>query len=109
MNKKAPRRPEIANVLRIGVNRDIESQPQGKRKLGAAYGPLAETFLQKYMDSDKKQVDTTFGIRYDNGIPMIGDKVMMIEDDEVYVGTPGLRSLIMDKVPKDYDERDLER
>ena len=83
----------------------------------AAYGPLTETFLQKYMDSDKKQVNTTFGIRYDNGVPMIGGKVIKIDgdnividdDDDVYVGTPGLWSLITDKVPKNYDERDLER
>ena len=95
----------------------MESQPQSKRKLFANYGPLAETFLQKNMDSDKKQVNTTFGIRYDNGVPMIGGKVIKIDgdnivsdaDDEVYVGAPGLRSLITDKVPKNYDERDLER
>ena len=117
MNNKAPRRQKIAGVPRIGVKRDIESQPQSRQKLVAAYGPFAETFLQKYMDSDKKQVDATFGIRYDNGVPMIGGKVIMIvgdnividDDDEVYVGTAGLWSLVTDKVPKNYDERDMER
>ena len=110
------RRPKIVSVPRIGVKRDIESQPQSKRILVAAYGPLAETFLQKYMDSDKKQVDTTFGIRYDNGVPMIGGKVIMIDgdniaidDDEIYVGTLCLWSPITDNVLKNYDERDLER
>ena len=44
-----------------------------------AYVPLAKTFLQKYMDSDKKQVNTTFGIQYDNGVPMIGGKVINID------------------------------
>ena len=43
---KAPRRPEIARVPRIDVKRDIESQPQSKRKLVATYGPLAETFYK---------------------------------------------------------------
>ena len=119
LNNKAPGRPKIASVSRIGVKRDIESQPQSKRKLVAAYGPFAETFLQKYMDSDKKQIGTTFGIRYDNGVPMIGGKVIKIDgdnividddgDDEVYVGAPGLWSLTTDKVPKNYNERDLER
>ena len=50
------------------------------------------------MDSEKKQVDTTFGIRYDNDNTVIDDD----DDDEVYVGTPGLWSLITDKVPKNY-------
>ena len=57
--------------------------------------------------------------RYYNGVPMIGGKVIKIDgdnividdddDDEVCVGIPGLWSLIADKVPKNYDERDLER
>ena len=67
-------------------------------------------FLQKYMDSVKKQVDTTFGIRYDNGVPVVGGNVIKIDgdnividaydDDDVYVGTPGLWSLITGKVRK---------
>ena len=46
LNNKAPRRAKIASVLRINVKRDIKSQPKSKWKLVAAYGPLAETFLQ---------------------------------------------------------------
>ena len=59
LNNKAPQRPKIASVPRIGAKRDIESQPQSKWKLVTTCGPLTETFLQKYMDSDKKQVNTT--------------------------------------------------
>ena len=36
-----------------------------------------------------------------------GDDIVI--DDEVYDGTAGLWSLITDKIPKGYDERDLER
>ena len=42
-------------------------------------------------------------------IKIDGDNIVNDDDDEVYVGTPGLCSLITDKVPKNYDERDLER
>ena len=52
------------------------------------YGPLAESFLRKYMDV----VDRSFGIRYENGHFMMGDKILKVYgdnimlDDEVYVG-----------------------
>ena len=46
-------------------------------------------------------------------IKIDGDNIVIDDDDDdddaAYVGTPGLWSLIMDKVPKNYDERDLER
>ena len=68
------------------------------------------------MDPKKSQIDTTFGIRYEDGNWMIGNKQIKINngdditsDGEVYDGTPGLWSLITDKVPKQYDNKDLER
>ena len=54
-------------------------------------------------------------IRYEEGKPMIGDKLIgivgdnIVIDDEVYIGTPGLWSLVTDKTPREYDERDYER
>ena len=107
------------------INRHIEikQQPQRpkigykRRLVSRAYGPLAESFIQMYMDPDQ-QVDTTFGIRYQDGNPMMGDKIVKIEGDnivigdEVYIGTPGLWALITDKIPptaKEYDAEDYER
>ena len=71
---------------KTGVKRDIDSQPR----------PLTESFLQKYMNPKKSQIDTTFGIRYEDGDWMIGNKRIKINGDditidgEVYDGTSGL-------------------
>ena len=69
------------------------------------------------MDPRKKsQIDTTFGIRYEDGDWMIGNKRIKINngdditiDGEVYDGTPGLWSLVTDKVPQQYDIEELDR
>ena len=77
-----------------------------------ANGPLAETFLQKYMDDT---VDKTFGIRYESGKFMIGDKVIKVRGDnieidgEMYMGTPGLWALITEWNPREYLFEDYER
>ena len=55
-------------------------------------------------------VDGSFGIRYENGHFMMGDKILKIYgdnimlDDEVYIGT-----LITDKSHKTYIKEDYER
>ena len=86
----------------------------GKRKRESKYGPLAGRFCREYLNP-RWQVDKILGILYEDGKPMIGDKLIdivgdnIIIDDEVYIGTPGFWSLITDKTPRDYDERDYER
>ena len=116
LNDKA--RPKLVSVPKIGIKRDIDGSqpPPRKHKYVGDYGPRAEAFLQKYMDPKRRdQLDTTFGIRYENGVSIIGRKLIRIEGDdiiidgEVYNGTPGLWSLITDKIPKEYDNEDLER
>ena len=110
----AARQKQLASdSSKAGVKRDIDSQSRSKQR--RVYGPLTESFLQKYMDPKKSQIDTTFGIRYEDGDWMIGNKRIKINGDditidgEVYDGTPGLWSLITDKSPKQYDNEDLER
>ena len=44
-----------------------------KRIKNEVHGPLAEEFLQKCMNP-RKGTDTTSGIRYESGIPMIGNR-----------------------------------
>jgi hypothetical protein len=84
----------------------------GKRRRENKYGPLAAGFYRNYLNG---HADKSFGIRYDDGKPMIGDKLIdivgdnIVIDDEVYIGTPGLWSLITDKTPKDYDDNDYGR
>ena len=82
-----------------------------KRIKNDVRGPLAEEFLQKYMDP-RKGTDVTFGIRYESGIPMIGNKKIKIDGDDItvdgsrYHGTSRLWSLVTDKDPDGYDESD---
>ena len=60
----------------------------------------------------RKGTDTTFGIRYESGIPMIGNKEIKIDGDVIivdgssYHGISGLGSLVTDKDPDGYDESD---
>jgi hypothetical protein len=78
-------------------------------------GELATQYLQKYA-SNKKSVDTTFGIHSKNGKFFIGDEPITIEGDDVtvgstsYKGTPGLWELLTMAKPNDsiYDSDDLE-
>ena len=75
----------------------------------ADYDPLAEAFNRTYMDDT---VDKTFGIRFKNGKFLIDNKIIKIPSgnivisNEVYVGTPSLWTLITEKNPKEYDEKD---
>ena len=116
LNNKAAR-PKLVATSKIGIKRDIDSQPKSKHRLTDNLGPNAETFIANYLNPDTRnnQVDTTFGIRYENGPWMIGNKQIKIEGDdikiegEIYEGTPGLWSLITSKTPKNYTEDDLAR
>ena len=112
-------RAKLVATPKIGVKRDSSSQPKRiKQNVPNNFGPIAETFFKKYMDPDtrNKKVDTTFGIRYENPTRwMIGNKEIEIDGDdiiidgEMYVGTPGLWSLIASKTPNSYTEDDLDR
>ena len=78
-------------------------------------GELATEYLKQYA-SNKKSVDTTFGINSKDGDFYIGDKQITIEGDDVvidrtvYKGTPGLWELITMAKPNNsiYDSNDLE-
>ena len=60
-------------------------------------------------------MDKTFCKGYEDGQSKIGDKLIDIVgdnifiDDEVYIGTPGLWSLITYITPQEYNEKDYER
>ena len=80
----AARQKQLASDSSMaGVKRDIDSQPRSKQR--RVYGPLAESFLQKYMDHKKSQIDTTFGIRYEDGDWTIGNKRIKINGDDITI------------------------
>ena len=78
-------------------------------------GDLATKYLQQYA-SNKRSVDTTFGIYSNNGAFYVGDKPITIEGDDVtvgtttYKGTPGLWELLTMAKPDGsiFDSNDLE-
>ena len=105
---------ELSRNIEINEVKRKPPRIAGKRKRESKYGPLADRFYRKYLNPNG-QVDKMFGIRYEDRKPMIGDKLIdivgdnIVIDDEVYIRIPGLWSLITDKTPKEYDERDYER
>src|SRR5688572_11280545 len=77
-------------------------------------GELATAYLQRYA-SNKKSVDTTFGIYSKDGVFYIGKEPITIQGDNItvkdktYAGTPGLWELITMAKPNEsiYDGKDL--
>ena len=77
-------------------------------------GPIATNALKKFLRRD--DADKTYGLRDINGKFYIGNKLAIIDNDDLiidkyeYVGTPGLWELITSKNPDEskYDLEDLE-
>ena len=77
---------------------------------------LSLKYLMKYVS---KESDTAFGFKTKDGKLVIGDKKVMINGNDIevldsdgkvkekYKGTDGLWSLIVDKVPRNYDYTDF--
>ena len=82
------------------------------------FSPQVQAFFLTYMDEEsrKRNLDTNFGIRFENRVWKIGNKKVtinsddsMVIDGEIYKGTPGFWSLVVQKVPKNYTDEDLNR
>ena len=78
-------------------------KPSKKRRLSSEdYGPLADAYRNRYMSRDK-EIDTSFGINFHDGVPYIANTPITIDHDDitiynkVYDGTPGLWNLITEK------------
>ena len=65
-----------SELKEIRQNIALKSEKRIKNEI---HGPLAEEFLQKYMDP-RKGTD----IRYESGIPMIGYKEIKIDGDGIF-------------------------
>ena len=78
--------------------------PSKKRRLSSEdeFGSLADAYRNRYMSRDD-EIDTSFGIKFADGVPYIASTPIKIDHDditicnEVYEGTPGLWSLITEK------------
>ena len=109
------------------IREGIEKLPQAIQPIGEAteeeedeqdeeeeeedlVGEIAYEFLNKPFS------DKTFGIRKEKGHHYIGNKHVIIENNdiilpkynEIFEGTPGLWELIMSKTPKNYTDKDYD-
>merc|ERR1712240_441164 len=78
-------------------------KPSKKRRLSSEdYGSLADAYRNRYMSRDN-EIDTSFGINFDDGLPYIANTPITIDHDDimiydkVYDGTPGLWNLITER------------
>ena len=93
----------------------FEDAPEAPEQAVLQLGELATQYLQQYA-SNKKSVDTTFGVHSKDGKFYIGDELITIDGDDVtvgntsYKGTPGLWELLTMAKPNNsiYDSDDLE-
>ena len=100
------------------VNQPIPRQQVKAEPDLSQYGPLVQNFAASYMEERVRQaeIDTTFGIRYENAVWKIGNKKVslnlddsMTVGDEDYEGTPGFWSLVTEKHPTMFTDDDLAR
>ena len=108
------------------IREGIEKLPQAMQPIGEATGEATEEEEEEddeelvgeiaYEFLNKPFSDTTFGIRKEKGHHYIGDKHVIVDDndiiirdsDERFKGTPGLWELIMSKIPKNFTDKDYD-
>ena len=106
------------------IREGIEKLPQAMQPIGEATGEAPEEEEEEedeelvgeiaYEFLNKPFSDTTFGIRKEKGHHYIGNKHVIVDDNDIIIkengerfeGTPGLWELIMSKTPKNYTDKD---
>ena len=107
------------------IREGIEKLPQAMQPIGEATGEAPEEEEEEEDDEElvgeiayeflnKHFSDTTFGIRKEKGHHYIGNKHVIVDDNDIIIrengerfeGTPGLWELIMSKTPKNYTDKD---
>ena len=104
------------------IREGIEKLPQAIQPLGEATGEEEKEDEEEelvgeiaYHFLNKPYRDTTFGIRKEKGHHYIGNKHIIVDDDDIirengerFEGTPGLWELITFKTPKNYIDKDYD-
>ena len=98
------------------IKEGIEKLPQAMQPIGEATGEAPEedeedesvgAIAKKYLNIPQEYRDITFGVRKENGHHYIGNKHVIIKDDDIiikedgdrFIGTAGLWGLITSKDP----------
>ena len=108
------------------IREGIEKLPEAMQPIGEATGEATE---EEEEEDDEELVgeiayeflnrpfsDTTFGIRKEKGHHYIGNKHVIIDNNDIIIsgngerfeGTPGLWELIMSKIPKNFTDKDYD-
>ena len=102
------------------IREGIEKLPEAMQPIGEATGEEEEEEVLvgeiAYEFLNKPFSDKTFGIRKEKGHHYIGDKHVIVDDNDIIIrkngerfeGTPGLWELIMSKNPKNYTDKDYD-
>ena len=106
------------------IREGIEKLPEAMQPIGEATGEATEEEEEEddeelvgeiaYEFLNKPFSDTTFGIRKEKGHHYIGNKHVIVDDNDIIIsengerfeGTPGLWELIMSKIPKNFTDKD---
>ena len=108
------------------IREGIEKLPEAMQPIGEATGEAAEEEEEEddeelvgeitYEFLNKPFTDKTFGIRKEKGHHYIGNKHVIVDDNDIIIsengerfeGTPGLWELIMSKIPKNFTDKDYD-
>ena len=108
------------------IREGIEKLPEAMQRIGEATGEATEEEEEEddeelvgeiaYEFLNKPFSDTTFGIRKEKGHHYIGNKHVIVDDNDIIIsengernkGTPGLWELIMSKIPKNFTDKDYD-
>ena len=114
------------------IREGIEKLPEAMQPIGEATGEATEEEEEEEEEEDEEEEeivgeiaykflnmpysDTTFGIRKEKGHHYIGNKhvivdnndIIIAEDGERFEGTLGLWELVMSKIPKNFTDKDYE-
>ena len=102
--------PEAMQPIGEATEEEDEEDEEEEEDDEELVGEIAYEFLNKPFS------DTTFGIRKEKGHHYIGDKHVIVDDNDIIIsengerfeGTPGLWELIMSKKPKNYTDKDYD-
>ena len=109
------------------IKEGIEKLPEAMQSIGEATGEATEEEEEEEDDEElvgeiayeflnKPFSDTTFGIRKEKGHHYIGNKHVIVDNNDIIIsengerfeGTPGLWELIMSKIPKNFTDKDYD-
>ena len=102
--------PEAIQPLGKATEEEDEEEEEEEEDDEELVGEIAYEFLNKPFS------DKTFGIRKEKGHHYIGNKHVIVDDNDIiisesgerYEGTPSLWELIISKIPKNYTDKDYD-